>query len=36
MKYHVQESGGYERTNADVWFNSEEAAQAAGFTRAQR
>lgn len=36
MKYHVPESGGYERTNADVWFNSEEAAQAAGFTRAQR
>ncbi len=36
MKYHVQESGGYERTNADVWFNSEEAAQAAGFARAQR
>jgi hypothetical protein len=36
MKYHVQESGGYERTNADVWFNTEEAAQAAGFTRAQR
>lgn len=36
MKYHVPESGGYERTNADVWFTSEEAAQAAGFTRAQR
>jgi hypothetical protein len=36
MKYHVPESGGYERTNADVWFSSEEAAQAAGFTRAQR
>ncbi len=36
MKYHVPESGGYERTNADVWFNSEDAAQAAGFTRAQR
>ena len=36
MKYHVPESGGYERTIADVWFNSEEAAQAAGFTRAQR
>lgn len=36
MKYHVLESGGYERTNADVWFSSEEAAQAAGFTRAQR
>jgi len=36
MKYHVAESGGYERTNADVWFSSEEAAQAAGFARAQR
>lgn len=36
MKYHVPESGGYERTIADVWFLSEEAAQAAGFTRAQR
>lgn len=36
MKYHVPESGGYERTIADVWFNSEEAAQAAGFIRAQR
>ena len=35
-KYHVPESGGYERTIADVWFNSEEAAAAAGFTRAQR
>ncbi len=36
MKYHVQGSGGFERTIADVWFNSEEAAQAAGFTKAQR
>lgn len=36
MKYHTPESGGYERTIADVWFNSEDAAQAAGFTRAQR
>lgn len=36
MKYHLPESGGYERTIADVWFNSEEAAQAAGFTRAKR
>ena len=36
MKYHVPESGGYERTIADVWFSGEEAAQAAGFTRAQR
>lgn len=36
MKYHVPEAAGYDRTNADVWFNSEEAAQAAGFTRALR
>jgi hypothetical protein len=36
MKYHVPESGGYERTIADVWFSGEEAAKAAGFTRAQR
>lgn len=36
MKYHVPESGGYDRTIADVWFSSEEAASAAGFTRAQR
>lgn len=36
MKYHIPASGGYERTIADVWFVSEEAAQAAGFTKAQR
>ena len=36
MKYHVPGSGGYDRTIADVWFESEEAAQAGGFTRAQR
>ncbi|WP_040161786.1 sunset domain-containing protein [Nigerium massiliense] len=36
MKYHVQGKDGYDRTIADVWFNSEEAAQAAGFTKAQR
>ncbi|GAA2181871.1 hypothetical protein GCM10009785_18720 [Brooklawnia cerclae] len=36
MKYHTSSAAGYERTNADVWFNSEEAAQAAGFTRALR
>lgn len=36
MKYHVSGTGGYERTIPDVWFNSEEAAEAAGFTRAQR
>jgi hypothetical protein len=36
MKYHVPESAGYNRTVAEVWFNSEEAAQNAGFVRAQR
>ena len=36
MKYHVPESAGYNRTVAQVWFNSEEAAQQAGFARAQR
>ena len=36
MKYHVPDSSGYGRTIAEVWFNSEEAAQAAGFIRAQR
>lgn len=36
MKFHVQGNGGYERTIADVWFDSEAAAEAAGFTKAQR
>ncbi|HET9778540.1 MAG TPA: hypothetical protein VFP81_04580 [Propionibacteriaceae bacterium] len=36
MKYHVPESSGYGRTVAEVWFISEEAAQQAGFVRAQR
>ena len=36
MKYHVPESIGYARTTAEVWFNTEEAAQQAGFVRAQR
>jgi hypothetical protein len=35
-KYHVPESAGYSRTVGEVWFNSEEAAQQAGFVRAQR
>ena len=35
-KYHVEGTGGYDRTIAEVWFNSEEAATAAGFTKAQR
>jgi len=36
MKYHVPESAGYARTLGDVWFSSEEAAQAAGFVRSLR
>ena len=36
MKFHVPGNGGYERTIADVWFADEAAAQAAGFTKAQR
>lgn len=35
MKYHLPEGNGYARTIAEVWFSSEEAAQEAGFTRAQ-
>ena len=36
MKYHLQGSGGYDRTITDVWFDSTEAAERAGFVRAQR
>jgi len=36
MKYHLPAMTGYARTNADVWFSSEEAAEAAGFARSQR
>lgn len=35
MKYHLPDSPGYVRTIAEVWFSSEEAAEAAGFVRAQ-
>lgn len=35
-KYHVPGSASYERTSAEVWFVSEEAAEQAGFTKAQR
>ena len=35
MKYHLPDSNSYNRTLAEVWFVSEEAAQAAGFSRAQ-
>ena len=35
-KYRVPGSSGYERAAADVWFTSAEAAEAAGFVKAQR
>ncbi len=34
MKYHTTASQWYEQTEAEIWFDSEEAAQAAGFTKA--
>ncbi len=34
MKYHTSESPWYGRTIAEVWFNSTEAAEAAGFVAA--
>jgi len=36
MKYHMKDASGYDRTSADVWFETEEAAQAAGFARSKR
>lgn len=35
MKFHTPGSTSYERTIPDVWFATPEAAEAAGFTRAQ-
>ncbi len=32
MKYHTPESQWYEQTEAEVWFDSTEAAEAAGFS----
>jgi large subunit ribosomal protein L17 len=34
MKYHTTESPWYDRTIAEVWFNSTDAAEAAGFVAA--
>jgi large subunit ribosomal protein L17 len=34
MKYHTPDGQWYSTTTAEVWFKSEEAAQAAGFTKA--
>lgn len=36
MKYHLPGSNAYDRTIAEVWFATEEAAEAAGFSKAQR
>lgn len=35
MRYHTPDSNGWSRTIAQVWFDSEEAAQRAGFSRAE-
>ena len=35
MKFHTPESPYYTRTVAEVWFDSVEAAQAAGFADVQ-
>jgi hypothetical protein len=35
MKYHLPDGSGYHSTKAEVWFNSEEAAKAAGFLPVQ-
>jgi hypothetical protein len=34
-KYHLPGAPNYDRTIAEVWFPTEEAAQAAGFTKAE-
>jgi large subunit ribosomal protein L17 len=34
MKYHTPDGQWYEQTTAEVWFDSEESATAAGFTKA--
>ena len=34
MLYHRPDSSMYERTNAEVWFKTEEDAVSAGFTMA--
>ncbi|MGO1972603.1 MAG: sunset domain-containing protein [Propionibacteriaceae bacterium] len=36
MKYHGPDSPSYEGTKAEVWFTSEAAAEAAGFSKASR
>jgi len=35
MKFHAPSSPWYGRTNAEVWFRSTDAAEAAGFANAE-
>ena len=35
MKFHTPESPWYDRTVAEVWFRTAEAAEAAGFVNAK-
>ena len=35
MKFHAPSSPWYDRTNAEVWFRSSEAAEEAGFVNAE-
>ncbi len=35
MKFHAPSSPWYSRTNAEVWFRTAEAAEAAGFANAE-
>jgi large subunit ribosomal protein L17 len=34
MKYHTPDGAWFDQTTAEVWFDTEESAQAAGFTKA--
>jgi large subunit ribosomal protein L17 len=34
MKYHTPDGQWFEQTEAEIWFDTEESAQAAGFTKA--
>jgi small subunit ribosomal protein S2 len=36
MKFHTPSSPWYDRTNAEVWFRTAEAAEAAGFVNAEK
>jgi uncharacterized membrane protein len=35
MLYHTPDSHSYGQTNAEIWFDTEESAQAAGYTKAE-